>query len=69
MANVFVGGGVAANSVLRAEMQAACSDRNLALHLAPLEYCTDNGAMVAALGYHLLTRGQTAALDLGAYPN
>jgi len=69
VATVFVGGGVAANSALRAEMQAACSDRNLALHLAPLEYCTDNGAMVAALGYHLLTRGQTAALDLGAYPN
>ena len=69
VATVFVGGGVAANSALRAEMQAACSDRNLALHLAPLEYCTDNGAMVAALGYHLLTRGQSAALDLGAYPN
>ena len=66
---VFVGGGVAANSCLRAEMLAACSDRDLTLHLAPLEYCTDNGAMVAALGYHLLQRGRTADLDLGAFPN
>jgi N6-L-threonylcarbamoyladenine synthase len=66
---VFVGGGVAANSTLRAELEAACRERDLALHLAPLEYCTDNGAMVAALGYHLLQRGQTASLDLGAFPN
>jgi N6-L-threonylcarbamoyladenine synthase len=66
---VFVGGGVAANSVLRAELEAACRERDLALHLAPLQYCTDNGAMVAALGYHLLQRGRTASLDLGAFPN
>jgi N6-L-threonylcarbamoyladenine synthase len=66
---VFVGGGVAANSALRSQMQNACSARNLTLHLAPLEYCTDNGAMVAALGYHLLKRGQADSLDLGAFPN
>jgi tRNA A37 threonylcarbamoyltransferase TsaD len=32
----------------------------------PLAYCTDNGAMVAALGYHLLARGHLARLDLTA---
>jgi N6-L-threonylcarbamoyladenine synthase len=63
---VMVGGGVAANSVLRRELEAACAARDLNLHLAGMEYCTDNGAMIAALGYHLLGRGGVATLELGA---
>jgi len=63
---VMVGGGVAANSVLRRELEAACAARALKLHLAGMEYCTDNGAMIAALGYHLLGRGGVATLELGA---
>jgi N6-L-threonylcarbamoyladenine synthase len=60
--NVVVGGGVAANSALRAELTTACEAAGLKLFLTPLEYCTDNAAMVAALAYHHLRRGETADL-------
>jgi tRNA A37 threonylcarbamoyltransferase TsaD len=29
------------------------------MHYAPMQYCTDNGAMVAALGYHLAQANRT----------
>ncbi len=64
VADVVVGGGVAANSALRRELEAACRRARLRLHLTPLEYCTDNAAMVAALGYRRLLAGQTADLAL-----
>ena len=62
--NVVVGGGVAANSALRAELQAACAQAGLHLYLTPLEYCTDNAAMIAALAYRRVQRGETADLWL-----
>jgi N6-L-threonylcarbamoyladenine synthase len=61
---VVVGGGVAANTRLRAELSSACDRAGIALHLTPLQYCTDNGAMIAFLGGHLLARGRTSALDV-----
>lgn len=64
VSHVVVGGGVAANSALRAELQAACTQAGLQLHLTPLEYCTDNAAMVAALGYRRWQRGEVADLWL-----
>ncbi|HVP10769.1 MAG TPA: tRNA (adenosine(37)-N6)-threonylcarbamoyltransferase complex transferase subunit TsaD [Phycisphaerae bacterium] len=63
---VVVGGGVAANSRLRTQLAERCRREGLRLHLTPLAYCTDNGAMVAALGGHLLARGHLARLDLTA---
>jgi len=62
--NVVVGGGVAANSALRSALRAACVDAGLALHLTPIEYCTDNAAMIGALGYRHLLAGHTADLAL-----
>jgi len=61
---VLVGGGVAANQRLRKCLAEASHAHNLALHLSPMRYCTDNGVMVAALGHYLLQAGQTASLDL-----
>jgi len=52
--HVVVAGGVAANRRLRARMTAAITAAGLRLHLVPMAYCTDNAAMVAALGYHYL---------------
>ncbi len=62
--NVVVGGGVAANSALRAQLQAACDEAGLALHLTPMKYCTDNAAMIAALGHVQFERGERADLSL-----
>jgi N6-L-threonylcarbamoyladenine synthase len=55
---------VAANSALRAGLKTACEAAGLTLHLTPLEYCTDNAAMVAALGYHGFGAGEVADLSL-----
>ena len=62
--DVVVGGGVAANSALRAALLAACEQAGLRLHLTPTEYCTDNAAIVAALGYHRFRAGLVADLWL-----
>ncbi|MFQ5502087.1 MAG: tRNA (adenosine(37)-N6)-threonylcarbamoyltransferase complex transferase subunit TsaD [Phycisphaerae bacterium] len=54
---IVVGGGVAANSLLRNRLTDACRTRGLSLHLTPVCYCSDNAAMIAALGCHLFDRG------------
>ena len=63
---IVLAGGVAANSGLRAGMQAACDEKGLTLYLPPLSLCGDNGAMVAAQGYYEYLAGHTAGADLNA---
>ncbi len=63
---VVVGGGVAANSVLRTQLAAACEDHGVSLILTPMGYCTDNAAMIAAMGYHLFRGGRRDSLSLTA---
>ena len=64
VSTIVVGGGVAANSALRVALETACVEAGLTLQLTPMKYCTDNAAMIAALGYLQLERGQTADLSL-----
>ncbi len=59
-----VGGGVAANTALRESLSAACDQRGVALHLAPVRYCTDNAVMVAALAAHYLRAGRSDPLSI-----
>lgn len=66
--HVLLGGGVAANRCLRESLEQACISEGVALHAAPMAYCTDNAAMIAALGAYLLESGTVAALDVDAYP-
>jgi len=58
---IVAGGGVAANSYLRARL-AERSD--LEVHFPPLKLCGDNGAMVAGVGYRYLMAGKTSGLDM-----
>jgi N6-L-threonylcarbamoyladenine synthase len=53
---LVIGGGVAANSRLRALAQHRCDDAGIKLRVPRPGLCTDNGAMVAALGSELLAR-------------
>ena len=65
---LVVAGGVACNSRLRARLQEAAQKENARLHIPPPCFCSDNGAMVAALGFHRLREGMLAALDTNARP-
>jgi len=62
-----IGGGVAANSRLRAIAQSRCEDAGIELRVPRPGLCTDNGAMVAALGAQMVLKGRDASrLDLPA---
>jgi N6-L-threonylcarbamoyladenine synthase len=64
---LVIGGGVAANSRLRALAEERCAKEGIALRVPRPKLCTDNGAMVAALGAHLVAaRVAPGRLDLPA---
>jgi N6-L-threonylcarbamoyladenine synthase len=62
-----VGGGVAANRLLRERLGAAAAEAGIALFIAPPELCTDN-AVMGAIAFERLRAGKTEALDLDAIP-
>jgi N6-L-threonylcarbamoyladenine synthase len=68
-AALLIGGGVAANSRLRAVAAERCDKHGIALRVPRPGLCTDNGAMVAALGSQLFRRGVTADLTAAADPS
>lgn len=64
---VAAAGGVAANSIIRANLQRACEEEGCRLYLPPLKLCGDNGAMIGAQGYYEYLAGHTAGMELNAY--
>lgn len=56
--SVIIAGGVAANSFFKSSLQEAVP---IPCHFPAQEYCSDNGAMIAALGYHEFVHQQTAS--------
>ena len=67
--HITVSGGVSANSELRKRMQDTAGRHGLSVFIPDFEFCTDNGAMVAMVGYTRLNSGQTSSLELTAEPN
>ncbi|HEY5031064.1 MAG TPA: tRNA (adenosine(37)-N6)-threonylcarbamoyltransferase complex transferase subunit TsaD [Actinomycetes bacterium] len=66
-ADLVLGGGVAANSRLRLVAEERCAAAGVRLRVPRPGLCTDNGAMVAALGAELVRRGRApSALDHAA---
>ena len=64
---VVAAGGVAANSRIRAGLQAACAKSGDKLFLPELRYCGDNAAMIGCQGFYEYQSGHTAGWDLNAY--
>ncbi|KAA2264673.1 tRNA (adenosine(37)-N6)-threonylcarbamoyltransferase complex transferase subunit TsaD [Solihabitans fulvus] len=66
---LVISGGVAANSRLSALAAERCADAGITLRVPRPRLCTDNGAMIAALGAHLVAAGaKPSPLDLSANP-
>lgn len=64
---LVLGGGVAANSRVRALAEERAALAGVDLRIPPLSLCTDNGAMIAVLGAELIKRGQAPSrLDTSA---
>jgi len=65
--HLLIGGGVAANSRLRSMAESRAADAGIRVRVPRPGLCTDNGAMVAALGAELVARGRApSSLDLAA---
>lgn len=64
---LLLGGGVVANARLREVAAARCQEAGIHLRIPPLRLCTDNGAMIAALGAQLIAAGHApSTLEFGA---
>jgi N6-L-threonylcarbamoyladenine synthase len=64
---LLLGGGVVANARLRELAAERCAAAGVELRIPPLSLCTDNGAMIAALGAQLIMAGHApSGLDFGA---
>jgi N6-L-threonylcarbamoyladenine synthase len=60
---IVAGGGVSANSYLRKRLN---EEEDITCIFPSIQLCTDNAAMIAGLGYHLIASGEKASYDLAA---
>lgn len=62
---LVIGGGFSANSRLRELAATRCADEGIEVRIPPIRYCTDNGAMIAALGSACVRAGVApSSLDI-----
>ncbi len=64
---LVVAGGVGANALLRAQLNASCGKRGIRVHYPELSLCTDNGAMIAMAAALRLQRGMATLNRDGAF--
>jgi len=64
---LILGGGVAANSALRAALEKLAGQLGMTLRMPEPRFCLDNAAMIAGLGYHYLKAGKLDDLTLTAH--
>jgi N6-L-threonylcarbamoyladenine synthase len=65
--DVYLAGGVAANGPLRKLLGAECAEAHITFHAPLLQYCTDNGAMVARTAAVHLESGRDDGLALDVF--
>jgi len=66
---IVLAGGVVANSRLRQKAKSLGKKYNYEILIPPLEFCTDNAAMIAMAGYYKILNGEISSLELEAVPN
>jgi len=65
---IVLAGGVAANTNLRARLEQELRPLNIRLSYPPIEFCTDNAAMIAGAAFFHLSKGERHGLDLDVQP-
>ncbi|MBA2391260.1 MAG: tRNA (adenosine(37)-N6)-threonylcarbamoyltransferase complex transferase subunit TsaD [Ktedonobacteraceae bacterium] len=65
---VVLAGGVAANASLRARLEQELLPLRIRLSYPPIDFCTDNAAMIASAAFFHLYRGEQHGLDLDVSP-
>lgn len=65
---VMLAGGVAANLSLRTRLEQELLPLRIRLSYPPIEFCTDNAAMIASAAFFHLSRGETSDLNLDVHP-
>ena len=60
---IAISGGVSANSALREQIRQLGSREDRQVFIPPIEYCTDNGAMIAMAGHFMFLEGRYTTLD------
>ena len=63
LSRVVAGGGVVANSLLRKELLGL---ENIETIIPSMSLCTDNGAMIAGIGFHYLKNGVSSEFSINA---
>ena len=66
VSRLVIGGGVAANGRLREKLSQKTKEAGLDVYFPEKEFCMDNAAMVAGLGYRLFRKGRISSLGLSA---
>ena len=66
--SLVIAGGVGANTALRHTLKEMCQKHGVSLFFPRLEFCTDNGAMIAYVGCKRLLAGEREALSVEVYP-
>lgn len=66
---ILLAGGVAANGTLREQLQQAAAEKGIQVYYPPVEFCTDNAAMIGAAAHYKAVRQEYADLSLNAVPN
>jgi N6-L-threonylcarbamoyladenine synthase len=66
ISNVALAGGVSANSALRKRLHNLGIQKRFNTYVPPLEYTTDNAAMIGIAGYYNYRNGEYASLEVTA---
>ncbi|MCI0654342.1 MAG: tRNA (adenosine(37)-N6)-threonylcarbamoyltransferase complex transferase subunit TsaD [Methylococcaceae bacterium] len=65
---MVVAGGVSANTGIRSTLHAMAEKEGIRVYFPKLEFCTDNGAMIAYAGYRRLLAGHREGLEIQVHP-